>query len=434
MSITIQFENVPTGLFQTYGEQGFNFSTEVTQNQGYPDAFWNRAQITDLGTGGYLINQYASDTVVLKPAAGGLRRGLDRHQWVQLRRLRRHDADHRHLAGRLLLPGVKADGNVVTFQAPTTDAIDGFQTIALPVEFGSGLTQLRWFVVGGTGWGAFDNLVLNLNTAPDAQAFTGAVTAGELFTGQLVATDADGQALIYSAVGTLPAGVVVDADGRFYVQPLAGDADLTTARTVSFEYRAFDGADYSDTETVTVTLNPVGVGPDIRGGNHPQTLVGTSRGEKIWGGNSGDTLGLGGADTLDGANGTDVLMGGDGKDKLIGGNGSDSLDGGAGADVLDGGNGTDTLAGGAGDDVLKGGASPDRFVFGVDFGRDTITDFDAKNEVIQMSPAMFGSFDELKAHAVQAGAHVVITYDTNHVLTLQNVKLSALDADNFLFF
>ena len=435
MSITIQFESVPTGLFQTYSEQGFDFSTVVSQTQGYPDAFWNRAQTNNLGTGGYLINQYASDTVVVQSATGAAFgasaiqvNGFSFLGWNGTTPVTGTSVVEFYFTG------VKADGNLVTYQFQT-DNIDGFQTVALPAGFASGLVELNWFINGGTGWGAFDNLVLNLNTAPVAQDFLGSTTAGSLFTGQLVATDAENQALTYAPVGPLPDGVVLDANGVFYVQPLAGDADLTTARVVSFDYRAFDGADYSTTETVTITLNPVGTGSAINGGNHPQNLVGTSLGEKLWGGNSGDTLsGLGGADTLDGANGKDILFGGDGKDRLIGGNGEDWLEAGAGDDRLEGGNGSDTLIGGAGNDTLIGGNSPDYFVFGVDFGRDTIVDFDVKNEVIQISPAMFGSFADVKAHAAQVGGNVVITYDANHALTLQGVKLAALSDGNFLFF
>jgi Ca2+-binding RTX toxin-like protein len=417
MPITVQFESVPQGLFQTYSEQGFNFRTAVTQQNGYPDAFWNRAQITDLGTGGYLINQYASDTVVVAQAAGAAFgatslqvNGFSFLGWAGGTPVTGTSAVDFYFSG------VKSDGTVVTHQF-STDTLDGFQTVALPSGFAAGLVELNWFIQGGTGWGAFDNLVLTPNSAPLAQAFTGAATAGQLFTGQLAATDADGQALSYRPVGALPAGVVIDDNGIFYVQPQPGDEELTTARAVTFQYRAFDGSDYSAAKSVTVTLNPVGTGADIIGGNHPQNLLGTARGERIWGGNSGDTLsGMGGGDTLDGANGKDVLSGGAGKDRLLGGNGSDTLDG------------------GAGDDTLTGGASPDRFIFGVDFGRDLITDFDPKNETIQMSPAMFGSFAELMAHAQQVGTNVVIAYDVNHVLTLQNVKLSGLGSEDFLFF
>lgn len=434
MPITIQFESVPDGLFQSYAEQGFVFSTVVTQQNGFPDAFWNRANLTDLGTGGYLINQYSSDTVVVKSATGAAfgatSIALNGFAFLGFNGTTPITGTSQV---EFYFTGVKADGTLVSDYFKT-DNIDGFQTVTLNAGFASGLVEINWFTNLGTGWGAFDNLVLQLNTAPVASPFAGSILAGQTFTGHLVATDAENQPLSYQAVGALPAGVVLDADGTFYVQPLSGDADLTTARTVSFQYRAFDGSDYSAAKSVSVTLNPVGVGPDIVGGNHPQVLVGTARGEKIWGGNSGDTLsGLGGADTLDGANGADSLSGGDGKDKLIGGNGSDWLDGGSGDDLLDGGNSPDTLAGGAGNDTITGGNSPDYFIFGANFGRDVITDFDAKNEVIQISPAMFGSFTDLMAHAQQVGTSVVITADANNTLTLLNVKLSSLGMDDFIF-
>ena len=434
MPVTIQFENIPDGLFPTYAEQGFTFSTAVTQNNGYSDAFWNQVAINDLGTGGYLINQYASDTVVVKATNGTAFgatsiavNGFSFTGWDGTTPLTGTSVVEFYFTG------VKADGNLVTYQF-TTDNIDSFQTVVLPAGFAAGLVELTWFTNAGTGWGAFDNLTLNLNNPPDADPFTGQTTGGQTYTGQLAATDPDGQALAFLPVGTLPAGVVLDANGTFYVQPQPGDEDLTSPRVVSFEYRAFDGSEYSPAETVTVTLNPVGLGPDIRGGNRSQDLTGTAQGERMFGGNSGDTVcGLGGPDTLDGGNGTDSLCGGDGKDKLLGGNGSDWLDAGAGDDRLEGGNSPDTLAGGAGADTITGGNSPDRFIFGTDFGRDVLTDFDAKNEVIQMAPSMFGSFDDLMANAEQVGKDVVITYDADNVLTLKNVKLSSLDVDDFLF-
>jgi Ca2+-binding RTX toxin-like protein len=172
--------------------------------------------------------------------------------------------------------------------------------------------------------------------------------------------------------------------------------------------------------TVTVSAPPLppppATGPDIVGGNHPQILSGAALGEQIFGGNSADLLmGNGGADTLHGNNGADLLYGGDGNDLLLGDNGSDLLDG------------------GAGNDTLTGGNSPDAFVFSQHFGLDTITDFDSKNEVITMSRSTFSSFSDLKAHAVQSGANVVITHDADEVLTLLNVKLSALNSGDFLF-
>lgn len=78
----------------------------------------------------------------------------------------------------------------------------------------------------------------------------------------------------------------------------------------------------------------------------------------------------------------DVLRG-DGLDNtLVGGNGSDRLEGGAGQDLLNGGNGRD---------ILTGGADADVFVyFGQGDFRDTITDFDAAEDLIRFEGANVG--------------------------------------------
>ncbi|WP_374468529.1 calcium-binding protein [Phenylobacterium sp.] len=456
MPITIQFESIPAGLFQTYSEQGFRFSTLVTGQQGYPDAFWNRTQVSDLGTGGYLINQYASDTVIVKPTAGGAFgasaiqvNGFSFLGWDRTTPVTGTSVVEYHFTG------VKADGSLVTHQF-TTDATDGFQTVALPAGFAAGLVELNWFINGGTGWGAFDNLVLNLNTAPVARPFTAAVTGGEMFTGQLVATDADNQPLTFLPVGTLPSGVVVDSNGTFYVQPLPGDADLTAPRTVSFQYRAFDGTDYSPAQTVSVTLKPVPAGPDLWGTRKADTLTGTAGSEKIFGLEGHDRISAGaGADKVWAGDGKDTVLGGAGADQMWGEEGQDSLDGGAGDDILMGGDHKDTLIGGAGADTLSGGDDNDLFVFGSNSGHDVILDFRSGHwdktaekwpwghgekwewdpaDQIRVSPALFGDFATLIAHARQTWYGVVIaTEDGQNSITLVGAGVWSLQAEDFVF-
>jgi len=420
MTIEIKFEDVPAGLLTGYSAQGFTFTSLFAPNDPNHEAFWNRSYITDLGTGAYLINQQSSDSITVRASSGQAfgARSIDVNGF-NFFGFNGADPVTGTQVVTFNFQGLKAGSYDLVEFSFTTDNVDAFQTVVLPDSFASGLTQLSWFVSGASeNWGAFDNLVLEPNRAPTAQAFSGSITAGEIYTGHLTATDPDGQAVIFKAVGALPEGVVLDADGTFYVQPLASDEDIAAGetRTVSFQFKATDGALDSTVVTATVQINALPQGADICGGNHPQTLVGTAAGERICGGNSGDVLsGMGGADILMGNNGKDLLLGGAGRDLLLGGNGSDTLDG------------------GAGDDTLTGGNSPDLFVFGRDFGRDLITDFDAKNEKIQMSPAMAGSFADLKAQAAQVGGDVVITFDAANVLTLQDVKLSALGAGNFIF-
>ena len=67
-----------------------------------------------------------------------------------------------------------------------------------------------------------------------------------------------------------------------------------------------------------------------------------------------------------------TLYGLAGNDYLYGNKGNDILDGGAGNDVLTGGDGDDTLIGGEGDDTLEGGLGRNTYIFGHNFGQDTI--------------------------------------------------------------
>ena len=63
--------------------------------------------------------------------------------------------------------------------------------------------------------------------------------------------------------------------------------------------------------------------------------------------------------------------------ELIGDGNSNLLTGGGGDDSLSGKQGADTLIGGGGNDIMDGGSGNDIFVFGPDFGNDTIRSFDA---------------------------------------------------------
>ncbi|MCY3670791.1 MAG: calcium-binding protein [Alphaproteobacteria bacterium] len=63
----------------------------------------------------------------------------------------------------------------------------------------------------------------------------------------------------------------------------------------------------------------------------------------------------------------------------------DTLVGGAGRDWLAGGDGDDTLVGGAGNDFLVGGDGADTFVFAPGHGDDTIGDFEAGTDIIDLS-------------------------------------------------
>jgi Ca2+-binding RTX toxin-like protein len=125
------------------------------------------------------------------------------------------------------------------------------------------------------------------------------------------------------------------------------------------------------------------------------------------------------------SNGAFVVIGDPGNDTLIGGRGADTLNGGGGADVITGGEGADHF-------VFTG---PQAAVFGGATGP-TITDFvasGAAHDVAQFDASVFADFASLQQHMAQVGADVVITLDATDTVTLQNVALSSLSAQDFLF-
>ena len=81
-------------------------------------------------------------------------------------------------------------------------------------------------------------------------------------------------------------------------------------------------------------------------------------------------------------------------DLIVGNNGNDTLDGSSGNDTLKGGNGNDVLIGDSGNDSLYGGAGTDTFVFNTfSEGVERLYDFDATNELIEISTHGFPSRD-----------------------------------------
>jgi Ca2+-binding RTX toxin-like protein len=244
-----------------------------------------------------------------------------------------------------------------------------------------------------------------------------------------------------------------------------------------------DGGTGFDTLDLSAATGPVSV--DVSAGTVSGAGIGTDSFRNIdkllffagddivTGGNGGDLLdGGAGSDTLKGAAGDDTLAGGEGDDLLDGGSGDDHLDGGlgmdtvkagsgadtidagsgndvieagsgediivagAGNDVVDAGSGDDRIVGGAGDDVLTGGSGHDSFIFAAGFGHDAITDFrtaGSSSDVLEVSTAIFADFTAAMASAHQDGSGTVFSVDADHSLTLANVQMSSLQADDFRF-
>jgi Ca2+-binding RTX toxin-like protein len=122
---------------------------------------------------------------------------------------------------------------------------------------------------------------------------------------------------------------------------------------------------------------------------------------------------------------------------LIGNDFANTVCGNAGNNTLEGRGGDDVLIGLGGDDRLYGQGGNDTFVFGHGYGRDTIGDFvgngAAAGDTIRFEGGAFSGFADAMAHAVQKGTDVVFTLDASTTLTLHNVQLSALNAQDFTF-
>lgn len=121
--------------------------------------------------------------------------------------------------------------------------------------------------------------------------------------------------------------------------------------------------------------------------------------------------------------------------RIMGNSRADTLAGAGGNDQIDGRRGADVLSGGAGNDTLIGGADADRFVFATGFGADLVTDFRANIDVVDLTGLLgVASFADLIAGIMrQDGLNVVIDAGAGDVLTLANVRLTALEAADFLF-
>jgi hypothetical protein len=98
--------------------------------------------------------------------------------------------------------------------------------------------------------------------------------------------------------------------------------------------------------------------------------------------------------------------------------------------------GSNTLTSTGGSNLFVGNGHPDTFVFASNFGKDVITDFSASgrsHDVIQFSKSVFDNFADVLSHATQSGHNVVIADGLGDSLTLNNVKLAALDKHDFHF-
>ncbi|MDZ8258546.1 calcium-binding protein [Nostoc sp. ChiQUE01b] len=118
-------------------------------------------------------------------------------------------------------------------------------------------------------------------------------------------------------------------------------------------------------------------------------------------------------DNIMGNRGNDTLSGNGGNDTIIGGAGNDSLSAGAylvgGTNLLSGDDGNDILTGSKGSDSLYGGGGTDTFVFNsYNEGVDTIYDFNATDDLIQISAAGFENELSQSSLSLSYGSRFII--------------------------
>ncbi len=250
---------------------------------------------------------------------------------------------------------------------------------------------------------------------------------------QITGSDSDDR-----LVGTDSGDDIFGGAGNDDIVSREGD-DYITAGDGNDLVRSGTGNDFANGGLGDDTITG-GLGSDeLLGGSGNDTLSGNRGNDILSGGNGDDALGGGrGQDTLSGGNGDDELRGGRGDDTLSGGDGNDELRGGRGNDTLQGGNGNDSLFGGfnndflnggSGRDILTGGRGSDTFVFGENFGRDTITDFENNVDVLDLTAFGFSNAGDALSNARQSADDVIFDFNDGSRLTVENITIALLDDD-----
>ncbi|MBD2088572.1 hypothetical protein H6F67_01645 [Microcoleus sp. FACHB-1515] len=116
------------------------------------------------------------------------------------------------------------------------------------------------------------------------------------------------------------------------------------------------------------------------------------------------------------------------KDTLIGTSDDERLLGLKGNDVLNGGEGSDRLWGGKGSDRLTGGASRDWFVLEKKGGKDTVRDFQDRQDRIGLATGL--KFNQLDI--TQTGRNTLISFGNERLAVLLNVRKNQITKADFV--
>ncbi|WP_198654830.1 beta strand repeat-containing protein [Albibacillus kandeliae] len=236
--------------------------------------------------------------------------------------------------------------------------------------------------------------ITGTNDAPTVENLVLSVSKNSVISGQLPATDNEGDALTFAIGGDTPqhGSLSLTGEGTYSYQP-----DIGYTGTDSFSYLVTDSN--GDSAEGTVTIN---VGASAAAASPRSTVTGL---------------------TLEGTEGNDRLIGADLDDSLSGGTGDDVLRGHAGDDLLAPGTGTDRVYGGRGDDRilldsadLSASGAPERLDGGP--GRDTlVVDFGGNLDRGMMDLVDLSGIEEIDMENGEANR---LTLSLGDVLTLSD--------------
>ena len=219
-----------------------------------------------------------------------------------------------------------------------------------------------------------------------------------------------------------------NANGAFAINASSGvvtvldhtKLDFETLQQMTITVLASDGNVAHDiSQLFTINVANV-IGHTVNGSNQADSINGTHgpTGPQAVSGfatQEEDTIrGKAGNDTIRGLGGNDRLFGDAGNDRLFGDNANDRLDGGVGTDSL------------------TGGANVDTFVFKRGYGHDTVLDYVAGIDKIDLSGTGAHGFGGI--HLVKNGANVDIHVGSD-ILTLAHTTIATINAHHgdFIF-
>ena len=200
---------------------------------------------------------------------------------------------------------------------------------------------------------------------------------------------------------------------------LGNGNDTITAGTGSLVFAGNGG------DAVTAGANST-----IALGNGNNTIT-EGAGSSVSAGNGNDTVTAGADSTIILGNGNNTITEGAGS-SVFAGNGNDTVTAGANSTITLG-NGNDTVFAGM-SDMFSFGNGHDTVAFSAAtpdaLGAQTISGFNAQHDQIDFNPALFANFAAVLHDATQRGANTIITAAPGDSVTLLNVAMTSLTANN----